>query len=314
MSSLRIGTRGSALALVQAGRIKESLERAHAGLTVELIAIKTSGDQWAESPLSSIGGKGVFIKEIEEALLDSRVDLAVHSYKDLPTDSAPGLTVAAVPLREDPRDCVVSRFGEQLLELPRGSVVGTGSLRRQAQVKSLKKSVRVKDMRGNLDTRLHKVMDGDVDAIVVALAGVRRLGRENDVSEILATDLMMPAPGQGCLALQIREDDAATRALISPLNHALSERAAQAERSFLAALGGGCLVPIGANAREENGKLILDGLVISPDGKQKIRGRREGDPGQAQALGKTLADFFIGEGVKSILNPPPEKPETTPAI
>jgi hydroxymethylbilane synthase len=279
---------------------------------VELVVVKTTGDRLADAPLSRLGGKGVFIKELEDALLENRIDAAVHSLKDLPTEFPKGLAVAAVLEREDPRDCVVSRFGEQLLELPRGAVVGTSSLRRQAQIRAAKGSIRVKDIRGNLDTRIRKVLDGEFDSIVVALAGVKRLKREEDVSEILSTEFMLPAPGQGFLAVEIREG-APVRDLVSALNHVSSARAAEAERAFLAALGGGCRVPIAAYAREERDALVLDGLVISPDGKEKSAGRLSGPPQEAARLGRDLAHKLLAEGAGKILSslekppaPPPE--------
>ncbi|MBK8651140.1 MAG: hydroxymethylbilane synthase [Elusimicrobia bacterium] len=207
MTRLRIGTRGSALALAQSNHVKARLEALSPEVAVDLLIIKTTGDKMSESALGAIGGKGVFIKEIEEALLDGRVDLAVHSLKDVPTDLAPGLALSAVLEREDPRDCLVSRFGEQLLELPRGAVVGTSSLRRQAQIRAAKKGLRVEDLRGNLDTRLAKVSRGDVDAAVVAYAGVRRLGRAEEVSEVIPLDIMLPAPGQGFVTIETRRDD-----------------------------------------------------------------------------------------------------------
>ena len=307
---LRICTRGSALALAQANLVKKRLEALSADLSVGLVIIKTTGDRMSENALTPLGGKGVFIKEIEEALLDRRVDLAVHSLKDVPTDLAPGLRLSAVLEREDPRDCLVSRFGEQLLELPRGAVVGTSSPRRQAQIRAAKKGLRVEDLRGNLDTRLAKVMNGDVDAAVVAYAGVRRLGRAEEVSEVLDISLMLPAPGQGFIAIESRCDDDRAGPWIARLNDIGAERAATAERSFLAGLGGGCRVPFGAHAREESGRLVLDGLVISLDGKNAGRGRREGDPVQAAELGVALAAEMLDRGALGIIEtlPGPELP------
>ncbi|TXI76601.1 MAG: hydroxymethylbilane synthase [Dokdonella sp.] len=301
MTRLRIGTRGSALALAQSNHVKARLEALSPDVAVDLVIIKTTGDKMSESALGNIGGKGVFIKEIEEALLDQRVDLAVHSLKDVPTDLAPGLALSAVLEREDPRDCLVSRFGEQLLELPRGAVVGTSSLRRQAQIRAAKKGLRVEDLRGNLDTRLAKVTRGDVDAAVVAYAGVRRLGRAEEVSEVIPLDMMLPAPGQGFVTIETRRDDAGVVPWVARLNDAAAERAARAERSFLEGLGGGCRVPFGAHAREENGRLVLDGLVISVDGKDSVRGRREGDPTRAAALGAELARELIERGALAII-------------
>ncbi len=297
---LSLGTRGSALALVQARLVKDLLERKHAGLAVEIVVIKTTGDKLQETPSVAAEGKGIFIKEIQDALLDRRVDLAVHSMKDLPTDETPGLAVAAVLEREDPRDCLISRFGEQLMELPRGSVVGTSSLRRQAQVRAAKKGVRVADMRGNLDTRLRKLQEGDVTSIVVAYAGVRRLGRAEEVSEVLSPEVMLPAPAQGCIAVETRAYDPA-RAAVAVLNHPESERAAVAERTFLAGLGGGCRVPIAAYAREERGIFVVDGLVISPDGARSVRGRESGSWEKAAELGRVLARRLSDQGAAELL-------------
>lgn len=301
ISRLRIGSRGSALALTQARLVEAAMRARFPSVDISLAVIKTTGDKMAEAPLSQISGKGVFIKEIQEALLSREIDLAVHSLKDLPTEPAEGLRLGAVMEREDPRDCVVSRFGEQLLELPRGAIVGTSSLRRQAQVRAAKKTVRVQDIRGNLDTRLRKVMNGDVDSIIVAYAGVRRLKREDDVSEVLPFDLMLPAPGQGCLGLETRAGDDKVSELVSALNHEPSGRAAEAERAFLSGLGGGCRVPIAAYARLEKGQFILDGLAISPDGGQSVRGRLSGPPEQAARLGAELARQLLSEGASKIL-------------
>jgi hydroxymethylbilane synthase len=303
LKKLALGTRGSALALVQARLVKRLIEEKHPGLAVEIVPIKTTGDKLQETPLAPALGKGVFIKEIQEALLDGRVDLAVHSMKDLPTDATPGLAVAAVLEREDPRDCLISRFGEQLLELPRGALVGTGSPRRQAQVRAAKKGVGVVDMRGNLDTRLRKLQEGELTSIVVALAGVRRLGRQDEVSEVLSPELMLPAPSQGCIAVETRAEGPA-RGLVAALNHAPSERAAAAERAFLAGLGGGCRTPIAAYAREEKGAFILDGLVISLDGAKAVRGRESGTAEKAEEMGRALSRRLLDQGAAGLLGFP----------
>ncbi len=303
MARLKIGSRGSALALAQSLLVKSLLEKLAPDLQVDIEIIKTTGDRLSESsapPAENPPGKGVFIKELEEALLDKRVDLAVHSLKDVPTELPPGFVLAAVLEREDPRDCLISRFGEQMLELPKRSLIGTGSPRRQAQIRAAHKGVRVQDMRGNLDTRLKKVADGDVDAIVVAHAGVKRLGRQDEVSEVLDFKLMLPAPGQGFIAIEVRADDAETRKWVAALNHAPSARAAEAERSFLAGLGGGCRVPIAAYAREEEGKMVLDGLVISPDGERKVHGSEKSPLSDPEAAGKNLAARLLQEGAGRI--------------
>lgn len=288
------------MALVQAAQVKSLLEKSHDGLSVEIRVVKTTGDKLQETPSAPALGKGIFIKEIQEALLEGGADLAVHSMKDLPTDAIPGLTVAAVLEREDPRDCLISRFGELLRELPRGSMVGTGSPRRRAQLLAAKKGISVADVRGNLDTRIRKLNEGDFTSIVLAHAGVRRLGRQDEVTEVLEPSVMLPAPAQGCIAVETRENDPA-RELVSILNHVPSERAASAERIFLAGLGGGCRTPIAAYAREEGGAFVLDGLVISPDGTRATRGREKGAAADAVHLGRALAERLLKEGAGDLL-------------
>ncbi len=301
MSLLRIGTRGSALALAQSTHVKKCLEALSPGVQVELRIIKTTGDRLADASLASIGGKGVFTKELEEALLSKTVDLAVHSLKDLPTELPAGLSVGAILEREDPRDCMVSRFGEQLMELPRGAVIGTSSLRRQAQIRAIKKGIRLEDLRGNLDTRLAKVAAGAYSAVVVAYAGVRRLGRADEVTEVLSPEVILPAPGQGFVAIEIRAEDPETLKWVAQLNHGPSQQAATAERSFLAALGGGCRVPIAAYAREEAGQLVLDGRVTSVDGKNDVKGTETGLPANAKKIGNALAQRLLNQGALEIL-------------
>jgi hydroxymethylbilane synthase len=306
MTLIRIGTRGSALALAQTAHVKERLESLSSALTVEVRVIKTTGDRLADASLASIGGKGVFTKELEDALHSKTVDLAVHSLKDLPTELPPGLAVGAILEREDPRDCMVARFGEQLMELPRGAVIGTSSLRRQAQIRAIKKGVRIEALRGNLDTRLARVAAGDYSAVVVAYAGVRRLGRADEVTEVLSPEILLPAPGQGFVAIEIRADDLETLKWISPLNHLPGQRAATAERSFLSALGGGCRVPIAAYAREEGGQLVLDGRVTSVDGKTDVKGTETGLPENAGTIGHTLAQRLLLGGALEILETLPQ--------
>jgi hydroxymethylbilane synthase len=301
MSLLRIGTRGSALALAQSTHVKKCVEALSPGLQVELRIIKTTGDRMADASLASIGGKGVFTKELEDALLSKTVDLAVHSLKDLPTELPSGLAVGAILEREDPRDCMVARFGEQLMELPRGAVIGTSSLRRQAQIRAIKKGIRLEDLRGNLDTRLAKVAAGAYSAVVVAYAGVRRLGRADEVTEVLSPEVILPAPGQGFVAIEIRAEDPETLKWVAQLNHGPSQQAATAERSFLAALGGGCRVPIAAYAREEAGQLVLDGRVTSVDGKNDVKGTETGLPANAKKIGNALAQRLLNQGALEIL-------------
>lgn len=301
MTRLTIGTRGSALALAQSHFVKKRLESLSPDVQVNLQIIKTTGDRLADASLAAIGGKGVFTKELEDALLSKTVDLAVHSLKDLPTELPAGLMVGAILEREDPRDCVVSRFGEQLMELPRGSVIGTSSLRRQAQIRAIKKGIRIEDLRGNLDTRLGRVAAGDFSAVVVAYAGVRRLGRAEEVTEVLPFDLVLPAPGQGFVAIEIRGEDPETMKWVSQLNHLPGQQAAVAERGFLAALGGGCRVPIAAYAREEAGQLVVDGRVTSTDGKKDVKGTETGLPTDARKIGESLAARLMTQGALGIL-------------
>jgi len=269
---LRIGTRGSSLALAQANEIVRALQTAHGpSFKTELVVLKTTGDQFLNAPLASIGGKGVFVKEIEKALLDGVVDVAVHSLKDLPSVIPDGLLLAAVPRREDPHDCLISRFGEQLEELPRGAVVGTSSLRRQAQVRAVRRVAKVQPLRGNLDTRLKRLQDGDFDAIVVAVAGVRRLGRSSEISQIIPYELMLPCPGQGCLALEVREGDDLVKSQLVPLNDLNSYLCALAERAMMSALGGDCYVPVAGLAQILAGSLKIQALIMDPSGKKSVR-------------------------------------------
>ncbi len=298
---LRLGTRGSVLALRQANTVKSVLGKKIPHCCVDLVTIKTTGDQLAQRPFSQIPGKGVFIKEIEEALLANEIDLAVHSFKDLPVDCPKGLCISAVMKREDPRDCLITTSGQKLNQLPDNSAVGTGSLRRQAQVSAMNKHITCADIRGNLDTRLKKVNTGQVDAIVVAYAGVKRLGLTKHVAEIFSLDHILPAPGQGCLAIETREQDSDLKTLVSVLNHAPSYQAAAAERAFLQTLGGGCRVPIAAYAHEEKKQLVLNGQVFSPDGKISVKGKLSGDPHKAHDIGKDLGKHLLAQGAEKIL-------------
>jgi hydroxymethylbilane synthase len=305
---MRIGTRGSALALAQARSVASALEKAHgSSLKTELVIIRTAGDELLEAPVPEIGGKGVFVREIDKALLSGAVDMAVHSLKDLPAAIPDGLAISAVPRREDPSDCVISRFGEQLEELPRGAVVGTSSLRRQAQIKAANTRVRVEPVRGNLDTRIRKLHEGDFDSIVVALAGVRRIGKESEVSQILSFERMLPCPGQGCLALEAREDDAETRERLAAINDRESFLCALAERAMSAALGGDCRVPIAGLARISRGSLEIEGLVADPSGRRTVRDKEKGklhpkdEAREAELIGAKLGGRLLAMGGSEIL-------------
>lgn len=302
-----IGTRGSKLALWQANWVRDQLVAA--GATVEIRIIKTSGDKLANLSLTQSGTKGLFIKEIEEALAEGIVDLAVHSLKDLPTEQPPGLAVAAVPLREDARDVLISRLisgkGAGLVALPAGSKVGTSSLRRQSQLRALRHDVEVVPMRGNLDTRLRKLDSGECDALVVAAAGIHRLGFRQRVTEYFAVDAVCPAVGQGALAIEIRRgvrkgDDHIERA-VQPLNHRMTHQAVRAERAALRELGGGCQVPIAAHAWCEDDHLRVLGVVAAIDGSRIVRAANSGSADEPKRLGAEAARILVEQGARAIL-------------
>jgi len=293
---LTIGSRGSQLALWQARWIKSCLEEMGQACHIEII--KTTGDKITDVPLAKIGSKGLFTKEIEEALLRGDVDLAVHSMKDLPTELPEGLTVAAVPLREDPRDALA---GRALGDLAAGNKVGTSSLRRAAQLLALRPDLRVESLRGNLDTRLRKLAEGRYDAIMLAAAGLKRMGWEDRIAEVLSVDSMCPAVGQGALAIETRAGGGDAERICGQLDHAETRLAVLAERALLGALGGGCQVPIGAYGRIEDGKLLLMAVVCSPDGKRLIRRNTAGALAEAAALGQRLGQELLDAGADDIL-------------
>jgi hydroxymethylbilane synthase len=310
---LRIGTRGSVLAVAQSGQVAAELGRRYAKVSTVLVKIKTSGDKFANIPLSQVGGKGLFIKEIEEALQADQVDLAVHSMKDVPTEIAPGLTIAAILEREDPSDVLISRDGKRLDELPRGARIGTSSLRRQAQLLHYRPDLTVVPLRGNLDTRIRKLGSADLDAVVVSMAGLRRLSRQHEITEVLPTEVSLPAVGQGALALEIRVRDGKMRELVEPMNHGPSALTVTAERAFLARLEGGCQVPIAAHAQLNGDQLHLRGLVATLDGTVMVRGEREGSSGQAEEIGMHLAEDLLRRGADGILRDLSEMPVEGPA-
>ena len=297
---MRIGTRGSALALAQSEQVRASLPGAPRDH--RLVIIKTSGDLQPNASLSRIGGKGVFTKEIEEALLRSEIDLAVHSLKDLPTEERPGLMVGALLTREDPRDALVSRDGLPFEEMRSGTTIGTSSLRRRSQVLAHRPDLHVEDMRGNVPTRLARLEEGRLDAIIVAAAGLIRLKLIGRATQIMEETVMLPAPGQGVLAIQLRAGDAVAAAAVAPLNDAGSAAEATAERALLEGLGGGCLVPVGARARAGGGTLELSAYVGHPDGRPSLRMNASGPIGKAADLGRSLAAAMIGQGARSILD------------
>jgi hydroxymethylbilane synthase len=257
--------------------------------------VKTTGDRITHVPLAQVGGKGLFTKEIEEALLEGRADLAVHSLKDLPTELPAGLVLAATPAREDPRDALV---GRRLADLPAGAKLGTGSLRRAAQLRKLRPDLRIEPVRGNLDTRLRKLDEGQYDAIVLAAAGLKRLGWAERIAEILSPDLVCPAVGQGALAIETRETSLLA---CQNLNHPATEHAVTAERALLAALGGGCQVPIGAYATVAGDLLSLQAVVVSPDGMQLVRDRSDGPAADAHRIGRELGEALLAAGADIIL-------------
>lgn len=300
MKHLRIGSRGSILARWQAEFVRKQLFQL-TGVEAEIIIIKTSGDKMQQSPLTQIGGKGIFIKELEEALLDESVDLAVHSVKDIPTDTPGRLFFPAVCRRDDVRDCVVSHTGTALANLRQGARVGTSSLRRQAQLRHYRPDLDLRELRGNVDTRLRKVESGEYDAIVLSKAGLDRLGWAQKITEALSTDISLPAVGQGAIAIESRVKDKDTEEILSKLDDLETRTAIVAERSLLKALQGGCQVPLGAWARMERGELVMEAVVCSVDGSQYIRKKAVASPDQAAQLGEHLARELAEGGARGIL-------------
>ncbi len=295
-----VGTRGSALALAQTRRVCELLEATRPGVACEIRPIVTQGDRTQASgePLPTIGGKGLFTAELEHALRSGEIDLAVHSLKDLPTEEVEGVAIGAVCLREDVRDCLVSRDGRALRELPAGAVVGTSSLRRAAQLLALRRDLVVSSIRGNVETRIRKVREGEVDATLLAAAGLERLGLLDEAAEVLPADVLLPAPGQGALAVQARADDGATSELLAAIDDADARAATTAERAFLRALGAGCTAPVAAHARSSGKDVQLEGLVASPDGREVVRVSAEGSP---EEVGERAAREALDAGAGSIL-------------
>ncbi len=298
---LRIGTRSSKLALWQAEWVKNALLEQFPGLTVELVPIKTRGDKILDTPLAKIGGKGLFVKEIEEALLNGDVDLAVHSMKDMPADIPEGLYIGAVPEREDPRDVLISRTGAGLKDLPPEAQVGTGSLRREAQLKRFRPDLEIVPLRGNLDTRLSKLESENLSAIVLAAAGVKRMGLARRITEYLNPEVMLPAVGQGALCIEIRENDPETESLIGRLDHDPTHRIVLGERAFLKTLEGGCQTPIAALGVLENGRFSLDGVVSDINAGRYIRETLSGGETETKTVGTALAEMLIRKGAGRIL-------------
>jgi hydroxymethylbilane synthase len=302
MDRLRLGTRKSPLALWQAEHVRDRLQALHPGLAVELVKITTEGDQILDRSLARVGGKGLFIKELEQALQDERIDLAVHSLKDVTVALPVGMHLAAILEREDPRDAFVSGRYARLADLPPGSRVGTASLRRQCQLRATHPQLDIRTLRGNVNTRLAKLDSGEFDAVILACAGLKRLGFETRIRARLEPAESLPAVGQGAVCIECRERDARTNALLAPLNHAATRICVSAERAMNAALEGGCQVPIGGYAVLEGETLYLRGLVGDPDGSQVIRGEIRGAPADAERLGAALAAELLGRGARAILD------------
>ena len=298
---IRIATRKSPLALWQAEHVRDRLLALHPGLQVELLKMSTQGDRILDSPLAKIGGKGLFVKELEQGMLDGRADLAVHSMKDVPAELPDGLCLGAILDREDPRDAFVSRQYSGVDDLPEGARVGTSSLRRQCQLRARRPDLQILDLRGNVGTRLGKLDAGDYDAIVLACAGLKRLGLSERITHALTPEEMLPAIAQGVIGIECRADDTRVRGLIEPLNHAETEQRTAAERGMNATLAGGCQAPVAGYSLLNAGVLELRGLVGQPDGSQVIRGDIRGPAEQAGALGKQLADDLLARGADTIL-------------
>lgn len=300
MKSIRIGTRGSKLALAQTAWVKEKLEEKYPEARIETVLIKTSGDRFSEASVQAIGGKGIFTKEIEDALLRHEIDIAVHSMKDLPTELVAGLIVAAVPRREDPRDVLVATAGKKLSDLFVGAKVATGSLRRKAQLLFYRRDFMIVPIRGNVDTRLKKLDQGECDALVMAAAGLKRINREERIAEYISSEVCLGAPGQGALGLESRDDDSVREKLFFVHDPATFAEVT-AERSFLNRLGGGCHVPVGAHGVAEGEHLKLLGVVADPDGGFLFRGETSGLVTQAEELGHDLAERLLSQGARKIL-------------
>ncbi|CUR61418.1 Porphobilinogen deaminase [metagenome] len=304
---LRLGTRASALATTQSGHVAEMI-RERLGREVELVEVSTEGDR-SSAPLATLGGTGVFVSALRDALLDGRVDVAVHSLKDLPTTPAEGIALAAIPVREDPRDVVVARDGLTLGELPVGSRLGTGSPRRVSQLAALGLGLELQGIRGNVDTRIRKVREGEVDAIVLARAGLSRLGRLDEATEVLDPLQMLPAPGQGALAVECRSGDAELVAALAHLDDAATRAAVTAERAVLATLEAGCSAPLGALAEvvegEDGEELWLRAVALSADGGLSVRMSATGPVDDAAGLGTRLASEMLDEGAADLMEAPP---------
>jgi len=299
--TIKIGTRGSKLALWQANWVKSALNAGHTSIAVELVPIKTRGDKILDVPLAKVGGKGLFVKEIEDALLNGRIDLAVHSMKDMPSEIPDGLCIGAIPEREIPQDVLISKKGLLLTGLMPGARIGTSSLRRSAQLLHARPDLVILPLRGNLDTRLKKLETENLDAIILAAAGVKRLGLENRITEYLDENVMLPAVGQGALCIEIRQNDPEIEPIIAALNHQETWTAVMGERAFLNRLEGGCQVPIAAHGKIEKDTFTLCGLVAAVDGTTVIKETLSGPEDSSESIGVNLADRLLSMGAKTIM-------------
>lgn len=299
--SIRIATRKSPLALWQAEHVAKALRESHPGLVVEVVGMATQGDKILDTPLAKIGGKGLFVKELEQGLMAGRADVAVHSMKDVPVELPEGLHIAVIMAREDPRDALVSDLVEAIADLPEGARVGTSSLRRQCQLAARRPDLRILPLRGNVNTRLRKLDLGDFDAIILASAGLKRLGFQARIRALLPIDESLPAIGQGAIGIECRRDDAETNALLAPLHHPDTAACVEAERAMNRRLHGGCQVPIAGHATLANGYLTVRGLVGEPDGSRVLRDEVRGAMAGASALGEALAGRLLARGADAIL-------------
>ena len=298
---IRIGTRGSRLALWQAEHVKSRLEGLYPHLFVSIEKIKTTGDKILDAPLARVGGKGLFVKEIEEALIEGRIDMAVHSMKDMPVIIPEGLCIGTITKREDPRDALISRDGKIFSALPEGAHIGTSSLRRSSQLLFFRPDLRISPLRGNVDTRLRKLDEGRFDAIVLASAGIIRMGLKERVTEFFPVSFLIPAIGQGAICIECRENDQEIMDLIKPLDHKETSTAIRAERAFLKRLEGGCQVPIGAHARLVDDTIEMEGFIASIDGREMVMERMTDKVDRPEDLGKRLAESILSQGGEEIL-------------
>lgn len=298
---IRIATRKSPLALWQAEHVRDLLQQAHPGLEVELVGMSTQGDRVLDSPLAKIGGKGLFVKELEQSMLEGRTDIAVHSMKDVPVELPPGLHLPVILPREEPRDAFVSNKYKSFSELPNGARLGTSSLRRQTQLQALRPDLSIESLRGNVGTRLQRLDDGVYDAIILASAGLIRLGLSERIAESLPPEICLPAIGQGAIGIECRIDDPVVNQLIRVLDDPETHICVRAERALNARLEGGCQVPIAAHAVLQNGRVLLDALVGRPDGSEIIRGHQSGTAAEAEAIGLELAEDLLARGADVVL-------------